>query len=160
MAKEPQVAPPPAREDVFNNIDVAQARVVDGRKNRPRKQDEIFNTRGRVGLKDDIDQQRRELSTELKRNVTRGEMMDILLAAYKEKKSGQGFEDLMGAAKHDVPTAKDEANGRTKKLSFWTTADVIEALNDRVATTGWELSVVFEDIMAKASRFVNQEHEK
>lgn len=157
MGKEPQIAPPPARHEVYNNIDEAQTRVTDGRKNRPKKQEELFNTRARPGLKDEIDQERRELSTELKRNVTRGEMIDILLSAYKDKKKGEGFDDLIQAAKNDVPSAKDEANGRTKKLSFWTTPDVIQVLNDRVQTTGWEASEVFEDILAKAARLVSQE---
>ena len=154
MPEQPKVAPVPRRNDVFGNIDQTQSRVIDGRKNRPKKVEELFNTRCRVGLKDDIDQERRELGAELGRNITRGEMIDMLLAAYREKTSDSGFVELLDAAKEEQPSAQDEAFGRTIKMTFWANADQNHVLKHNMQTHNWSLSDVINDNMVKAAKYM------
>ncbi|MEM7620018.1 MAG: hypothetical protein AAF228_06085 [Pseudomonadota bacterium] len=157
MPRDPFIPPPPDINDTFGNVEVAQVRVIDRRKNRPKKDEEQFNTRAKPGIKDQIDQRARELSAEMGRPVTRGEMLEWMLAAYDEKHNEKGFAEALNQARDDVPSAGDEAHGRTKRMQFFASTDVQRALQDRVKVTGWTLGAVIEDMMAKAARLVHIE---
>ncbi len=160
MSKSPYIAPPPKHDDIFGNVEAMQVRVTDRRKNRPKKDEEQFNTRARPGLKDEIDQRRRVLGAEIGRTVTRGEMLEWLIAAYDEQKDGAGYTEALKQARDDIPTPEDEAHGRTKLMKFWSSNDVHRALAERMNVTGWTLGAVIEDMMAKAARLVQLEKKR
>lgn len=152
--REPFIPPPPTAAETFGNVGVTQVRHVDGRRNRPKKAQEQFNTKVREGFGDQVDDVRRQLEAELKRDIPRGELLEMMLAAFVASKQGGGLREAISALKAPAPTGDDLASDRRQPMTFFATRPMEAALRERMANLGWSLGGVIEDLLVKASRAV------
>lgn len=154
MARESYIPPPPTARETFGNVEVNHTRKIDGRSLRAKKDQEQLNTKVRAGFGDEIDGVRRQLEAQLKRDIPRGEMLEMMLAAFVAGEKGSAMKEALVALKTPTPSADDMANERRQAMMFFATRSMQMALNDRITTLGWSLGGVIEDLLVKASRAV------
>jgi hypothetical protein len=154
MSREPTVPPPPRASETYGNVHVARVAHVDGRRNRPKKVQEQFNTKVAPDFPDRVDDVRRALAVELARDVTRGELLELMLAAYLGERQGKPLGEALATLRTPTPAPEDRAAGRTHPLQLFATPEVRDALAEMARTRGWTLGAVVEDTMAKAARLV------
>ena len=154
MARDAYIPPPPRADQTFGNVEVNHVRRIDGRSLRAKKDQEQLNTKVRAGFGDEIDGVRRQLEAQLKRDIPRGEMLEMMLAAFVAGEKGAGLKEALAALKTPAPSADDMANDRRQAMTFFATRPMQMALNDRMTTMGWSLGGVIEDLLVKASRAV------
>jgi len=157
MARDPYIAPPPNAAETYGNVNVAQVRHVDGRRNRSKKDQEQFNTKVRRGFAAQVDDLRRDVAAELKRDITRGEFLEMMFAGFEASRSEGNLADALQALRRPEIPPQDLAHGRKQLLTFYASRDVEEALAEIVKTRKWSLGAVVEDMMAKAARLMQLE---
>jgi len=154
MSRDATIPPPPTASETFGNLHVARVAQVDGRRNRAKKAQEQFNTKVAPGFGDKVDDVRRELEGALKRDIPRGELLEMMLAAFVASREGKDLGAALTALKAPAPTAEDRAAQRGHAVTFFATREVKEGLAEMARTRGWSLGAVIEDTMAKAARLV------
>ena len=154
---EPFIPPPPTAAETFGNVSTNQVRHVDGRRNRPKKVQEQFNTKVREGFGDQVDDVRRQLEAELKRDVPRGELLEMMLGAFLAARAGENIKDALVAMRAPVPSPDDLAADRKQAMTFFATRAMEAALKERMQNLTWSLGGVVEDLLVKASRAVQPE---
>lgn len=158
--REPYIPPPPKASETFGNVGTAQVRHHDGRRNRPKKVQEQFNTKVREGFGDMVDDVRRELESELKRDIPRGELLEMMLGAFQAARKNKPMQEAMSALRLPTPSGDDLAAERRQPMTFFATRAMETALKERMAHLGWTLGGVVEDLLVKASRAVGPEGSK
>jgi hypothetical protein len=110
MAREPYIPPPPRADQTFGNVEINHVRKIDGRTLRAKKDQEQLNTKVRAGFGDEIDGVRRQLQAQLKRDVPRGEMLEMMLAAFVAAENGVVLKDAnaFGGRHGQRPAASDD----------------------------------------------------
>lgn len=157
MSRDASIPPPPKASETFGNLHVARVAHVDGRRNRPKKEQEQFNTKVAPGFGDQVDDVRRQLEAELRRDIPRGEFLEMMLAAFLGQREGKELGEALSALKTPEPTAEDRAAGRLTLVTIFATREVRDGLGEMARTRGWSLGAVIEDTMAKAARLVTLE---
>lgn len=154
MSRDPSILPPPKATETFGNLHVARVAHVDGRRHRAKKEQEQFNTKVAIGFGDKVDDVRRELEAELKRDIPRGEFLEMMLAAFVGNRAGKDLGQALKALKAPEASPEDKASGRGLAVTFFATREVRDGLAEMARSRGWSLGAVVEDTMAKAARLV------
>jgi hypothetical protein len=154
MAREAYIPPPPRADQTFGNVDVTHVRKIDGRSLKAKKDQEQLNTKVRSGFGDEIDGVRRQLEAQLRRDIPRGEMLEMMLAVFVSGDKDGAMKEALVALKAPTPSADDMANERRQAMTFFATRPMETALRERMQTMGWTLGGVIEDLLVKASRAV------
>ncbi len=158
MTKQ-QIAPPPAREDTYDNVNVRQVRVTDKRTLRTKKDVVQFNTKVEPSLPDLIDAERRYLAAEADKNVTRGEFLMLMYAAWMEMREKGDFLDTLANVKNETPSTQSKAHGRTKMLKVFVTPELSTHIEEKQKALGWTVDDIIEDHAVKAAKYVRLDKE-
>jgi len=137
----------PSRADTFGTTSTPMRRMVDGRKNRPKKPLQDMMTKVRIGLKDEIDNHKRRVSHETGRDVTRGEILDLMLAAYEAQHQKIDFTAALTTISDPVPSPRDKAHDRNHALTVFATSHVKIGFEQLAEERGWTLSDVVEHLL-------------
>lgn len=147
MKDDLAILPPPAPNQTFHATKTRRVRTADKRKTRPKKGLTQFNVKVTPSVKERIEAAFEEVSTDM----TKGEFMCLLIAAYEAQKSNTDVAGAVAELRRPIrPPKEDVQAGRTVPLEVYATPDLAKALNGRAGKKKWTLGATVEHACALA----------